>query len=198
MNAAGGMRRELILIGRLLGQRTGRLIRRYKVISSSIAVFVVAIIAVSLATSGSSAPKTDKTAASFTVPALGSATKKVSLTQYAGKPVIVNFFASWCEPCQQETPLLASWYKQEHGKVTLLGLDEEDPPAAAGLKFVAAKGVTYPVGYDPNATATSAYDVAALPQTFFLNAKHQIVYHVAGAVTQASLDKGLSLMGSAS
>ena len=64
-------------------------------------VFIAAIIAVSLLTTGASAPKVYKNAPPFTVSALGRS-GQVSLGQYAGKPVIVNFFASWRHLCQQE------------------------------------------------------------------------------------------------
>jgi thiol-disulfide isomerase/thioredoxin len=177
--------------------RAARLIGRHKVISSVIAVFAAAAIAVSLATSGTGAPRSYPAAHGFTLTALGKPGQQVSLSQYQGKAVIINFWASWCEPCQKETPLLASWYKQQDGHVVLLGLDENDT-AANALKFAAAKGVSYPIGFDPNTIVPSSYNVDDLPQTFFLNARHQIVDHVFGAVTGAMLDKGLSLMKSPS
>ena len=176
-------------------RRTAGLARRHKVITAVTALFIAAIIGVSLATSGSPGPNYPP-AASFSLPVLGDTGKQLSLSQYQGKPVIVNFFASWCEPCQTETPLLASWYTQQQGKVALVGLDENDTTANA-QKFLAAKGVSYPVGFDPTTVAASAYGVAALPQTFFLNAQHRIVEHLYGAVTKAQLAKGLSLMNSA-
>jgi cytochrome c biogenesis protein CcmG/thiol:disulfide interchange protein DsbE len=177
-------------------RRTVGLAGRHKVITGIAALFIAAVIAVSLATSGKPAPPSYPAAAGFTLPALGRAGQQVSLSQYQGKPVIVNFWASWCEPCQQETPLLASWYEQQHGHVVLLGLDENDTTANA-LKFAHAKGVSYPIGFDPNVTAALAYNVDGLPQTFFLNAQHRIVDHVLGAVTKAELAKGLRLMNSA-
>ena len=109
----------------------------------------------------------------------------------------MNFWASWCEPCQQETPLLANWYDRQHGHVVIVGLDENDTSADA-LKFAHAKGVSYPIGFDPKVTVALAYNVDGLPQTFFLNAQHRIVDHVLGAVTQADLDKGLHLMQASS
>jgi cytochrome c biogenesis protein CcmG, thiol:disulfide interchange protein DsbE len=178
-------------------RRTVGLARRHKVITSIVAAFIAAVIAVTLATSTTAAPPTYKAAAGFTLTALGEPGQQVSLSQYQGKPVIINFWASWCTPCQQETPLLASWYKQQHGHVVLLGLDENDI-AADALKFATAKGVSYPVGFDPNVTVAPAYGVDGLPQTFFLNAEHRVVDHVLGAVTRAELAKGLRLMNAAS
>ena len=178
-------------------RRTAGLARRHKVITGVVAAFIVAVIAVSLATSGTAAPPSYPSAAGFTLTALGQPGQQVSLSQYAGKPVVINFWASWCAPCQQETPLLASWYKQQHGHVVLLGLDENDT-AADALKFATAKGVSYPIGFDPSVKVAPAYGVDGLPQTFFLNAEHRIVDHVLGAVTRAELAKGLRLMNAAS
>jgi thiol-disulfide isomerase/thioredoxin len=180
-----------------VARRTAGLARRHKLITGTIALFIVAVIAVSLATSGSPAPPSKPAAAGFTLPVLGQPGKQLSLTQYQGKPAIINFWASWCKPCQQETPLLASWYKQQHGHVVLLGLDENDTTANA-TKFAQAKGVTYPLAFDPQVTVPQHYNVDALPQTFFLNAQHRIVDHVIGALTKASLAKGVKLMNSAS
>ena len=171
---------------------TARQAREHKVVSGSIAVFAAAIIAVSVLTSSSSAAPSAPVAPGFSVTALG-ASGKLSLSQYTGKPVIVNFWASWCGPCQQETPLLASWYKQEQGRIALIGLDENDTTAKA-LAFAHAKGVTYTLGFDPQLTLTGPYGVDGLPQTFFLNAQHRIVEHVLGAMTKADLAQGVSLM----
>jgi cytochrome c biogenesis protein CcmG, thiol:disulfide interchange protein DsbE len=171
---------------------TARQAREHKVVSGSIAVFAAAIIAVSLLTSSSSAAPPAPAAPAFTVAALGR-TGTISLSQYQGKPVIVNFWASWCDVCQSETPLLASWYKQEHGQIALIGLDENDTTAKA-LAFAHAKGVTYPLGFDPLMTVTGPYNIDGLPQTFFLNAQHHIVEHVLGTMTKADLAEGVTLM----
>lgn len=183
---------------RSAGRRAGRLAGRHKVITAVVAVFVLAAIAVSLATSGASGggPRTGPVAPGFTLTALGGPGGHITLSQYQGRPLIVNFWASWCEPCQRETPLLASWYKQQRGHVIIVGLDENDN-AASALKFARAKGVSYPIGVDPGLAAAGAYGVTALPQTFFLNAQHRIVDRIYGAVTQADLATGVRLMGGA-
>ena len=79
---------------------------------------------------------------------LGQAGQHVSLATYAGQPVIVNFFASWCGPCKKETPLLARFYAEHHGRIRVIGIDSNDQTSNA-LKFVAREGVTYPVATDP-------------------------------------------------
>ncbi len=173
----------------------GRIVVRNKIATAATAVFLVAAVAISVAgtRSSGSSPQPDPVAPGFTLTALGDPGHHITLSQYAGKPLIVNFWASWCPPCQQETPLLARWYAGQHGHVILVGLDENDN-AASALKFARAKGVTYPIGTDPQLAAANAYGVVALPQTFFLNAQHRIVDRVYGAVTLADLAKGVRLM----
>ena len=133
-------------------------------------------------------------ARNFSLAELGRPGQRVSLTAYAGRPVIVNFFASWCPPCQQETPLLARFAASEHGQVALIGIDSNDASAAA-LRFLHNANVGYPVGFDPfPASTTTSYGVYGLPQTFFLNAEHRIVLHLLGPVTMAELTRGVALM----
>jgi len=169
---------------------------RHKFASGLIAVCVAAsLVAIALAASGSGAPAratADPAAPTFSLPVLGQSGQKVSLGDYAGRPLIVNFFASWCEPCQKETPLLATFYRTEHGKVAIVGLDENDVLGSA-VSFTHKEGVSYPVGFDPGVIAASAYGVAGLPQTFFLDARHRIVDRVFGAVTLADINRGIAL-----
>jgi thiol-disulfide isomerase/thioredoxin len=179
------------------GRAAARLVLRHKLIAAVVAIFVVAAVAVSLATSGGGGSPSYPAAPGFTLDSLTAPGEHITLTQYKGKPLIVNFWASWCPPCQQETPLLASWYTRQHGRVIIVGLDENDT-ASAALQFARSKDVRYPIGADPGIAAANAYGVVALPQTVFLNAQHRIVDHVLGAVTQADLDKGLRLMQASS
>ncbi|HEY2522429.1 MAG TPA: TlpA disulfide reductase family protein [Streptosporangiaceae bacterium] len=139
-------------------------------------------------------PATGKQAPAFDLAGLVNSGQHVSLAAYAGKPVIVNFFASWCGPCRQETPLMARYYTSAHGAVRVIGVDTNDSRTAA-LAFTRHYGVTYPVASDPAATTAGTFGVAELPQTFFLNAQHKIVDRVYGAVTQAALAHGVKLMG---
>jgi thiol-disulfide isomerase/thioredoxin len=168
---------------------------RHKVISAVVALCVAgSLVGIGLAGqgSGASASPTDVRAPAFSLPVLGHSGQKVALADYPGKPLIVNFFASWCPPCKTETPLLAKFYRGEQGKVALVGLDENDV-AGNAMSFARSDGVSYPVGWDPQAIAASAYGVSALPQTFFLDARHRIVDRIFGAVTETTLRKGIAL-----
>jgi cytochrome c biogenesis protein CcmG, thiol:disulfide interchange protein DsbE len=167
-------------------------------IAGTIAAVLLAVVAV-LTLAGPSGtagtqPKTLPTAPNFTLPELGHKDRIVSLAGYAGKPVIVNFFASWCAECQTETPELARFYRQGHGRTVIIGIDANDSTARA-LPWLAGKGVTYPVGVDAHGLGpATAYGVNALPQTFFLDAQHRIVKRIYGAVTASDLRQGVELM----
>jgi len=192
-------------VKRSMGQQTwtgaarevGRAALRHKVLSAVIAVCVagslIAIGVVGSASGQAARPAAPVAAPAFNLPLLGDESgHQVALSTYRGQPLIVNFFASWCEPCKTETPLLARFYRTEKGKMALVGLDENDTLGNA-TSFTRADGVGYPVGWDPHFAVASAYGVNALPQTFFLNARHQIVHRIFGAVTLASLNQGIAL-----
>jgi len=171
----------------------GRSARRHKVVSAIIALGIAgSLTAIGLIGSGSGGTAKPVAAGSFSLPALGHTGQQVALSGYRDQPLIVNFFASWCEPCQKGTPLLAAFYRSEKRKVALVGLDENDVVGHA-TTFTRKEGVSYPVGWDPGGAAATAYGVNALPQTFFLNAKHQVVDRVFGAVTLADLHQGIAL-----
>ena len=177
-------------------REVGRAALRHKVLSAIIAVCVAgSLIAIGVvgSASGQAARPAPVAAPAFSLPLLGDESgQQVALSKYRGQPLIVNFFASWCEPCKTETPLLAKFYRAAKGKVALVGLDENDTLGNA-TSFTRADGVSYPVGWDPHFAVASAYGVNALPQTFFLNARHQIVDRIFGPVTLASLHKGIAL-----
>jgi cytochrome c biogenesis protein CcmG, thiol:disulfide interchange protein DsbE len=178
------------VVGRLRG-----ISRTSKIVLVSAAAALVAIVLIGILTApGTTAPPRTPPAKAFTLSLLGHPGQHVSLASFANKPLIINFFASWCTPCQHETPLLARYYAAHGGRTAIVGIDANDE-AGPAEKFVQKSGVTYPVGFDPfPAPTTTAYGVYALPQTFFLNARHRIVKHVIGAVTLADLNAGVALM----
>jgi cytochrome c biogenesis protein CcmG/thiol:disulfide interchange protein DsbE len=180
------------------GQRRRRRPPLFVIIWVAVGVVIVAAVIAIDATSHrlkAVAAPPPKPAPALSLPSLRDPAQQVSLTAYQGRPLIVNFFASWCGPCQQETPLLARFYRAEHGKVVIIGVDADDN-ATAARKFMTAKGVAYPVGYESTPALSDAYGVSeiGIPETFFLNAKHRIVKHVIGGVTAKDLASGVTLM----
>jgi thiol-disulfide isomerase/thioredoxin len=169
--------------------------RRTAVIAAIAGTVAVALTVVG-ATVGAGAPPPRNLgqAKNFTLSVLGKPGQHLSLRSMAGRPLIVNFFASWCTPCQKETPLIAKFYRARQGQVTVVGIDVNDS-AAVAESFIHSSGVRYPVAVDPMPMKTAtAYGLPGLPATFWLNARHHIVKRVFGAVTEAELASGATLM----
>lgn len=162
--------------------------------SASVLAVVVALVAIGATSGGTAKHTTPPRAPGFTLTQLGHAGQHISLARYAGHPLILNFFASWCEPCQRETPLIARFYRSHQRSVIIVGIDVNDS-SSAGLAFARKMGVAYPVASDPAPMAMAlSYGVTALPQTFFLNAQHRIVKRVIREVTLTDLRRGVTIM----
>jgi cytochrome c biogenesis protein CcmG/thiol:disulfide interchange protein DsbE len=176
-------------------RRPRRISRRTQITCIAAALAIAALAVVSLAGTGAGGgPRTRPVARNFSLAALGQPGRRVSLAAFAGRPVIINFFASWCVPCKRETPTMAGFFRQSGGRVEIIGVDSNDE-AGPATRFVRAAGVRYPVGVDPfPASTTTSYGVLALPQTFFLNAQHRIVRRIYGAVTLKQLSEGVAAM----
>jgi cytochrome c biogenesis protein CcmG/thiol:disulfide interchange protein DsbE len=105
-------------------------------------------------------------AAPLALPALGGG--RLDLAAYRGRPVVVNFWASWCEPCKRELPLLRRALADHAAdRLAVVGVVVRDSPAAAGA-FAARTGARWPMGLDPQGRAAGTWGVANLPQTFFV------------------------------
>jgi cytochrome c biogenesis protein CcmG/thiol:disulfide interchange protein DsbE len=99
----------------------------------------------------------------------------LSLASFRGKTVVLNFFASWCEPCKREAPALEQVYRQYRARgVVVLGIDTNDA-ASDGRHFLAAHEITYPVVGGAGFGLASRYGVPDLPATFVLNSQGRIV-----------------------
>jgi thiol-disulfide isomerase/thioredoxin/anti-sigma regulatory factor (Ser/Thr protein kinase) len=187
---------ELILPTTLHAGRRPRRVRwprpAVMVVAMVCAVVLAAVIAVD-STSHRSGPAAELAAPPFTLPSLRDPAQLVSLGAYRGQPVIVNFFASWCGPCEQETPTLASFYRSTAGKDPIIGVDADDS-ATAARHFVTDERVGYPIGFESTPAVTNAYGVDGIPETFFLNASHDIVKRIFGDVTMAELTAGSALI----
>jgi cytochrome c biogenesis protein CcmG/thiol:disulfide interchange protein DsbE len=181
---------------RRLAHRLGRLGRAQQVAIAAVLAGITVIVVLSfIGTAGGSPQHTPPAPAkNFSLGALGHPGQRISLSSLPGRPVIVNFFASWCAPCQKETPLLARFYRARHASLTVIGIDVNDQTSSA-LAFVRKSGVTYPVATAAASNAIMiAYNLPGLPATYFLDAHHRIVKRVYGAVTQAELTSGIALI----
>jgi peroxiredoxin len=97
--------------------------------------------------------------------------QSVSLAQFKGDVVMINFWASWCGPCRQEMPLLDSIYKQYKDMgFMLLGVNVE-PHASNANAWLKKTPVSYPILYDPNSRVSQLYQVQAMPTTVIVDRK---------------------------
>lgn len=117
--------------------------------------------------------------------------KNFHLSDYKGKPVLINFFASWCLPCREEMPALekiAHEYKPKG--VIFLGIAIDDTEEKM-KDFVARYGVTFPVGLDKTAAIQKSFGIYGIPTTYFINKQGTINYSHSGSVTEELLQHEL-------
>ncbi len=114
-----------------------------------------------------------KTAPSFELPRLEGAGER-SLADYRGQVVVLNFWASWCKPCKDESPLLERWHQRIKDRdATVLGVDMLDVTSDA-LDFIAEYGLTYPMLRDKDGEGLETFGVVQYPETFVIDRQGRI------------------------
>ena len=181
----------------------GSRVRTIAITCGVVAIVVVALI-VLLATRGHSQATTlDSPLLGHRAPATSSVTldgSTVSLQSYRGRPLVVNFFASWCPPCQQEAPQLAAFEYDQSLKANgakIVGVVFNDATAAI-RRFAQTEGVDYPVLTDPTGQIANDWGVASPPTTFIVNAKGVVAEALLGPLTASELDRAVARVALAS
>ena len=106
---------------------------------------------------------------------------------FAGSPLVVNFFASWCRNCADEMRTFASEADAVQGRVAFVGVDLNDPDQRTAKAIIARAGVRYPVGVDRSAGTAVAYWVVALPTTVFIDRHGRLLGEAFGAQSSRQL-----------
>lgn len=120
--------------------------------------------------------------------------KRVRLSDFRGKPVLLNFWASWCGPCRRELPLITKLHRELEGKgLVVLGLNDELKSTAR--KFANENGLSFPTLYDAGAKVSRSYRVKAIPSAFLIDAEGKVVRFVRGSRDEASLRSLLKSVG---
>jgi len=113
----------------------------------------------------------------------------INLDDLRGQGVMVNFWASWCDPCREEAAMLESTWRREQGNgIIFLGLDYLDQEPAAKA-YLAEYDITYPNGPDLRSQVARRYGIQGVPETFFIDPEGKIVDVIVGPITsQAQMD----------
>lgn len=165
-----------------------------KWIQLSIFVFVLLVVGVTatnaLMRGEDKPPEVGDTAPSFELETLGGGT--ADLSEYRGKPVVINFWGTFCPPCVEETPALQRMYeKYEEQGVAILGVNLAEKPIVRIEQFVERFDVSYPVLLDPELAVRDRYGVRSYPTTFFVDAEGVVREIKVGGMTEGYIEANI-------
>lgn len=121
----------------------------------------------------------------------------VKLSDYVGKPIVLNFWASWCSPCKSEMPEFNEAWEELDGEVQFLMVNMTDgsrETVDTAKEYVEGQGFSFPVFFDTGSEAAMAYSAYSLPTTYFIDAEGYVVARAVGAIDRDTLQKGLDLI----
>jgi cytochrome c biogenesis protein CcmG/thiol:disulfide interchange protein DsbE len=115
---------------------------------------------------------------------------RLSLNELRGRPVVLNFWASWCIPCRDEAPILNTSARSHRDGVVFVGIDVQDLRGDA-LAFLREFDVPYVSVRDRDDSTYRAYGLSGVPETYYLDADGRIVAHTPGVISRSSLEAGI-------
>ncbi len=119
---------------------------------------------------------------------------KVRLSDFFGKPIVLNFWASWCPPCKAEMPEFNKVYNEVKDDVLFIMVDMVDgqrETTAKGKKFISDSGYAFPVYFDETQQAAYTYRISSIPTTLFIDRAGNVVTGHQGAIDEKTLREGI-------
>ena len=165
-------------------------------IAGSVLVVGAALVALLATRPAATATEVDSPLVGEHAPALVGTTlsgQRFDLASLSGRWVVVNFFASWCQPCQEEEPALVTfaYHHRAAGGASVVGVVYDDT-AGNARSFLSSSGATWPAVLDPGGTVAVDFGVRAPPETFIVSPTGTVVAHLDGPVTTGQLDYWLT------
>ncbi len=174
------------------GPNLRRLPLRHLVVAATLPMVLIALLGIVLLARAplGSATRIGAPAPDFTLADLDGA--PIALAELRGRPVVVNFWASWCGPCVEEFPLLrAAAAEHADDGLAVIGIVYEDRSEAA-RDFMARNGATWPAAMDPGGRVAEAYGILGPPETFFIGRDGTILARQLGQFSASSLESHLA------
>lgn len=122
---------------------------------------------------------------------------EVSLSDFIGKPVILNFWASWCGPCKSEMPEFEAAYQKYREEIQFMMVNLTDgsrETVETAAEYIAGEGYTFPVFFDTESDAAITYGATSIPVTYFVDAEGHLVAYGSGALSGEILQSGMEMI----
>ena len=122
---------------------------------------------------------------------------EVSLSDFIGKPVILNFWASWCGPCKSEMPEFEAAYQKYREEIQFMMVNLTDgsrETVETAAEYIAGEGYTFPVFFDTESDAAITYGATSIPDTYFVDAEGHLVAYGSGALSGEILQSGMEMI----
>jgi cytochrome c biogenesis protein CcmG, thiol:disulfide interchange protein DsbE len=168
---------------------TARLKLGAQVLAVGLVALLLALLIWKVAQGSGNEAKVGKTAPNFSLNRIDTP-GTLQPASLRGKVVVLNFWASWCYPCNQEAPALEAATKKWGKRVVVLGVDVNDPVSDA-RGFARKYRLSYPLVHDNHNVTSPKYGLTGLPETFFIDRTGKLVVHVAGQVEASDIQAGV-------